>query len=272
MTQQNTSLEDIWSQTVGDDPGPDPYANCDSCDQSCSNSGLDPAPANDNNIINDFLQKAISDGQSGEPTVQSIINQINSENRARAEGKRQDDWYNDMQGNNPAVINPNRPGGGSSSGSGMEVGNEGGNANPVGGGFVGGVIKNDSVSWDPDQDLGNFSAEGFFDGRQGAAEGFGIGAAALRQYLSPAPQAVASDNCSTTGGTVTEPAATGTTGALPGASAGGSDQGSVNNSRPSGTGIGGGGTGTAGGGSINAGPVVGNGTGTTGNAGGRGKR
>lgn len=266
MTQQNTSLEDIWSQTVGDDPSPDPYANCDPCNETCSNSGLDPAPANDNNIISDFLQKAISDGQA--PTIQSIIDQINSENRARAEGRRQDDWYNDMQGNNPPVINPNRPGGGSSSGNGMEVGNEGGNANPVGGGFIGGVISNDRVSWDPDQDIGNFGANGFFDGRQGIGEGLGIGAAALRQYLSPPPEAVASDNCSTTGGTVTEPAATGTTGALPG----GSDQGSSNNSRPSGTGIGGGGTSTAGGGSINTGPVTGNGTGATGNTGGRGKK
>lgn len=262
MTQQNTSLEDIWSQTVGDDPGPDPYANCDSCNESCSNSGLDPAPANDNNIINDFLQKAISDGQA--PTIQSIIDQTNSENRARAAGRRQDDWYNDMQGNNPAVINPNRPGGGSSSGNGMEVGNEGGNANPIGGGFGGGVIQNNNCSWNT-QDFDNFSANGFFDGRQALGEGLGIGVGALRQYLSPPPEAVASDNCSTGG--VTEPAATGTTGAL----TGGSNQASSSNSRVTGTGIGGGGTSTAGGGSINTGPVTGNGTGTTGNAGKRGK-
>jgi hypothetical protein len=267
MTQQNTSLEDIWSQTVGDDPGPDPYANCDPCNESCSNSGLDPAPANDNNIINDFLRKAISDGQSGGTTIQSIMDQINSENRARAQDIINNQKYNDMQGfgSKPLPFAPNRPGGGPSSSSGMEVVNEGENSNPTG--FAGGKILNDSVSWDPSQDVGNFRAEGFFDGRQAIAEGLGFGAAALRQALTPVPEAVADDNCST-GGNVTTPDATGTTGALPG----GSNQQSGSNSRPSGTGIGGGGVNTGGGGSINTGPVTGNGTGTTGNAGGRGKK
>ena len=246
MSEDDISLNNIWNQTVGDDPAPDPYANCGSCNQGCSNPGLDPAFADAKNLPLEFNARLTCDSNSPAPTASSIFDTYKAQMTARNKQYLKDKFYEDTQraANNPPIINPNRPGGGGSSSkssSGINVVDEGAE-NPTGG-TVGVRVFMDDATWDPSKDYKKVKAESVVDPKKGISEALGIGAAVLRAVLNPTPDPVQNgENCEAT----PDPENTPTTPALPGDS----NQGTTNPSRPSGEAVGGGGTSAGGAGSF----------------------
>jgi len=251
MTTDNTSLESIWSQTVGEDPT-DPYLNCNSCELDCANQALNEAVANASNFPFSMKAAAKNDFLAPQPSVMDKIRQeeqirvFNADQAAKKGARSMMDLGPSRR--YPLYFSPNREGSRSSTSNGFEtvpIGSESPLERTSSFGFrVGG----DSYSWDSSQILNETSASMVVAPEQGITDVGNAVGTYTRQAFGPAPKQTTVVTCSTDAAAAT--AAVSATSTTSGLGATGS-QSAVSATQGT-TVIGGGGLNQAGGASVNS--------------------
>jgi len=200
MTTDNTSLESIWSQTVGEDPT-DPYLNCNSCELDCANQALNDAAANVSNFPFNMKAAAKNDFLAPQPSAMDILRQeehlraFNADQAAKKGARAMVDLGPSRR--YPISFSPNRGGGGSRSSSGFEATSIG-SENPLGQtGSVGFRWSGNEVSWDPDNFLNETSGSVVVVPEQGITDVGNAAGSLLRETFNPTPDPVTTVSCST---------------------------------------------------------------------------